>query len=269
MDAVRYKPRRERTPRGDRMTARLADSDLYGCYFDHSIVVLDYRTGATRVLHGPGVTGALQVVPFNGQDRVPPHLEIEVLRALRLDSTGSRRLRLHPGKPAGLSFGAEEYDAGLASPASSSSASTAGVVAAALALSVVLAVKHLGRRERTMHRLITLMTWSLRLPTASATDDEAEQQVRRIRRLASGLPSRVACLEESIAATVALALQGKSATWCHGVAADPFTFHAWVRTDTAADDTRCESVPIAEPDSTNRYSILRTIPETPILQEEQ
>jgi hypothetical protein len=256
-------------PRGDRMTARLTDADLYGCYFDHSIVVLDYRTGATCALHGPGVTGALQSVPFNGQDRVPPHLEAEVMRALRLDSAGSRRLRLRPGRPAALSFGAEEYEAGLASPAGSSSASTMGVVAVALALSIVLAVKHLGRRERTMHRLITLMAWTLRSPTVPATNDEAEQQVRRVRRLARGLPARVACLEESIAATVALALQGKSVTWCHGVAADPITFHAWVRTNIADDDTASVGVPIAEPDSTKRYTILRTIPETPILQEER
>ncbi|MGH3997274.1 MAG: lasso peptide biosynthesis B2 protein [Pseudonocardiaceae bacterium] len=247
------------------MTARLADVDLYGCYFDHSVVVLDYRTGATRVLHGPGLAGALQVVPFNGQDRVPPHLENEVMRALRLDGAGSPRMRLRPGRPAGLSFGAEEYDAGLASPVGSSPASAAGVVAAALALGIVLAVKHLGRRERTMHRLITLMTWTLRLPSVLATADEAEPQVRRVRRLACGLPARVACLEESIAAMVALALLGKSVTWCHGVAADPFTFHAWVRIDIAGDDTRRVGVPIAEPDSTKRYTVLRTIPETPIL----
>lgn len=255
-------------PRGDRMTARLADAYLYGCYFDHSIVVLDYRTGATHVLYGPGVARVLQSAPFSRQHRIPPQLETEIMRALRLDSAGSRRLRLRPGTPAGLSFGAEEYDAGLAAPADGS-ASTAGVVAAVVALSIVLAVKHLGRRERVMHRLITLMTWTLRLPTVSARADEAEQQVCRVRRLARGFPARVACLEESIAVTVALALQGKSVTWCHGVSANPFTFHAWVRTDIADDDTTSVGVPIAEPDSTKRYTVLRTIPETPILQEEQ
>lgn len=251
------------------MTARPAAPDLYGCYFDHSVVVLDYRTGVTRVVHGPGVAGALQSVSFNRQDRVPPHLETEVVRALRLDSTGFPRLHLRPGRPAGLSFGAEEYDAGLALPAGRrAAASTAGVVAAVLALSIVLAVKHLGRRKRVMHRLITLMAWTLRLPSVSATADEAEQQVCRVRRLALGLPARVACLEESIAAMVALALLGKSVTWCHGVAADPFTFHAWVRTDNADDDPRCIGVPIAESDSTKRYTVLRTIPEIAILQEE-
>ncbi|MGH3999184.1 MAG: lasso peptide biosynthesis B2 protein [Pseudonocardiaceae bacterium] len=138
-----------------------------------------------------------------------------------------------------------------------------------LALGIVLTVKHLGRRQRAMHRLITLMAWARRLPTVSATDDEAGHQVRRVRRLARGLPARVVCLEESIAATVALALLGKSVTWCHGVAADPFTFHAWVRTDIADGDTASGGVPIAEPDSTKRYTVLRAIPETAILQEEQ
>lgn len=252
------------------MTAKFTDADLYGCYFEHSIVVLDYRSGAVRALHGPVVASLLRSMPFDRQIRVPTRIENEILGALRLwDGAGSRRLRLHPGRPTGPSFGAEEHEAGLTAPASSISTSISGVVAAALALCIVLAGKHLGRRERTMLRLITLMAWTLRLPTVPATNDEAEQQVRRIRRLARGLPSRVACLEESIAATVALALQGKSVTWCHGVAADPFTFHAWVRTDIAEGGTSRVGMPVAEPDSTNRYTILRAIPETPIVQEEQ
>jgi hypothetical protein len=254
--------------RGERMTARPTDANLYGCYFDHSIVVLDYRTGTTRALHGSAVAGALPSVTSDQQDRVPRQLEIEVMRALRLDSNGSHRLRLRPGRPASLSFGAEEYHAGLAAPAGRGSESAEGVFAAAVALAIVLAVKHLGRRERTMHRLITLMSWTLRMPTVPATDGEAEHQVRRVRRLARGVPARVACLEESIAAMVALALRGKSVTWCHGVSADPFTFHAWVRSD-ADDESRSVGVPIAEPDSTQRYTVLRTIPETPILQEER
>lgn len=252
------------------MTTRFTDADLYGCYFEHSIVALDYRTGAVRALHGPGVAGILRSMPFNGRARIPTHIENEIMGAFRPeDGAGSRKLRLHPGRPTGPSFGAEEYEAGLTAPASSISMSTSGAVAAALALCIVLAVRHLGRRERTMHRLITLMAWTLRLPTVPATNDEAEHQVRHIRRLARGLPARVACLEESIAATVALALQGKSVTWCHGVAADPFTFHAWVRTDIAEGGTSRVGMPVAEPDSTNRYTILRTIPETPIVQEEQ
>lgn len=252
------------------MTTRFTDADLYGCYFEHSIVVLDYRTGAVRALHGPGVAGILRSMPFNRQTRIPTRIENEIMGALHPeDSAGSRRLRLHPGRPTGPSFGTEEHEAGLRAPESSISTSMSGAVAAALALCVVLAGKHLGRRERTMHRLITLMAWSLRLPTVPATNDEAERQVRYVRRLARGLPSRVACLEESIAATVALALRGKSVTWCHGVAADPFTFHAWVRTDIAEDGTSRAGTPVAEPDSTNRYTIVRTIPETPIVQEEQ
>jgi hypothetical protein len=250
------------------MTARYRGADLYGCCFEHSIVVLDYRTGAARALHGPGFAGILRSVSSSGQHEITQRLESQIMNALRLDPAGIRGLHLRPGRPSGLSFGAEEHEAGLTTPASSISTSPPGVTSAVLSLSIVLAVKHLGRRERRMRRLTTLMDWSLRLPTAPASNDEAEHQVRRIRRLARGLPSRVACLEESVAATVSLALLGKSVTWCHGVAPDPFTFHAWVCTDIADDGTSGVGVPIAEPESTKRYTILRTIPETQLHSEE-
>jgi hypothetical protein len=35
------------------------------------------------------------------------------------------------------------------------------------------------------------------------------------------VPARIACLEESVAAMVALALAGRQADWRHGIASDP------------------------------------------------
>ncbi|MGH3620629.1 MAG: lasso peptide biosynthesis B2 protein [Sciscionella sp.] len=58
------------------------------------------------------------------------------------------------------------------------------------------------------------------------------------------------CLEESSAVVLTLAASHQRVTWCHGVAADPILLHTWGETD---------SRPIAEPESTDRYTALRTI----------
>ncbi len=64
-------------------------------------------------------------------------------------------------------------------------------------------------------------------------------------------PVRVACLEESVAATLVLAAFGRGVRWCHGVIADPIRLHAWIE---------AEGHPVAEPDSTRRCTALLTIP---------
>jgi hypothetical protein len=72
-----------------------------------------------------------------------------------------------------------------------------------------------------------------------------------VRNVASVLPFRVACLEETAAAMLVLALTGRRAGWCHGVAADPIRLHAWITLD---------GQPVAEPASTARYIPLLQIP---------
>lgn len=62
---------------------------------------------------------------------------------------------------------------------------------------------------------------------------------------------RVACLEESVAAALALTLLGRRVRWCHGVITDPIRLHAWIEV---------EGRPVAEPDSTQRCTALLTIP---------
>ena len=41
-------------------------------------------------------------------------------------------------------------------------------------------------------------------------------------------PFRTVCLEETVAAMLALAMTGRRAGWCHGIAADPIRLHAWL-----------------------------------------
>lgn len=57
---------------------------------------------------------------------------------------------------------------------------------------------------------------------------------------------RWACLEESTAAAVLLAISGRRAEWRHGVATDPIRLHAWI-----ADP---EGQPVEEPADTALYT---------------
>ncbi|MFG2576356.1 lasso peptide biosynthesis B2 protein [Streptomyces sp. NPDC048481] len=61
-----------------------------------------------------------------------------------------------------------------------------------------------------------------------ATPHEAAAALAAVRTAAAYYPGRAACLEESLATLAVLALRGRRAVWCIGVADDPFRFHAWV-----------------------------------------
>jgi Transglutaminase-like superfamily len=122
---------------------------------------------------------------------------------------------------------------------------------AAVALGVVLAVAHGGRASRRMARLTRLLGWAARRTLGPATADRAHQTVYAVRRVGLLAPGRVACLEESAAVVLTLAASRERVTWCHGVVADPIRLHAWVET---------HAQPVAEPESTHRYTALRTIP---------
>ena len=92
------------------------------------------------------------------------------------------------------------------------------------------------------------------LGTWAATLTESETLCLAVRRVGLFLPTRVACLEESVGTVVALALRGRHVVWCHGVSGDPIEFHAWLRTQ--------KGEPIAQPPSTSRFLALLTIPHT-------
>nr|BFF02962.1 hypothetical protein GCM10020241_46370 [Streptoalloteichus tenebrarius] len=104
-----------------------------------------------------------------------------------------------------------------------------------------------------MARLLRLLTLASSTTRRSATPSEARQAVHAVRKAGLLFPARVACLEESAAAVLVLSVQRAGVRWCHGVAADPVRFHAWVETEPGRR-------PVAEPLSTQRYATIRAIP---------
>lgn len=150
------------------------------------------------------------------------------------------------------SWGSLELDYGWAPPPRPTAAH---LLLAAPALAVTLLVLFCGRKKHTMSRALWLLRLVLRGRTREATPDEAEKLHGAIRWIGLFLPVRVACLEESVATMLALALLGRHVIWCHGVSADPIEFHAWLRTS--------EEDLIAEPASTRRFQALLTVPTHP------
>ncbi|WP_156722316.1 lasso peptide biosynthesis B2 protein [Streptomyces apocyni] len=61
-----------------------------------------------------------------------------------------------------------------------------------------------------------------------ATTRQAEVMLTAVRRAGERYPGRVACLEDSLATVLGLAVAGLAADWCLGSADDPYRFHAWV-----------------------------------------
>jgi hypothetical protein len=122
---------------------------------------------------------------------------------------------------------------------------------AGVALIGVLAVRDLGCRDRSFAQIASLLTAVAALPQRAADLSMVGDVLHCVRTFASVLPFRVACLEETAAAMLVLALQGRRAGWCHGVAADPIRLHAWIAPD---------GQPVAEPASTARYTPLLQIP---------
>ncbi|WP_329024590.1 MULTISPECIES: lasso peptide biosynthesis B2 protein [unclassified Streptomyces] len=146
------------------------------------------------------------------------------------------------------SWGSTEHRAGLTVPHSAWSSTAAAVLAG------VLAVEAAGKRETAMRRLIDVIRTATSTTTHPATPEQAERAVLAVRRAAWFSPARTACLEESAAVVLLLALRRRSVVWCHGVAPDPVRLHAWVQTGGGA--------LAAEPPSTLLYTPVLTIGDT-------
>lgn len=215
--------------------------------FDSATVIVDYRTGAVIAL--TGITAQTWCAAAAGSAGKPLPIH-DRLRAQGLLAPGERPRPPIRGKEWSLSFGTEEYAAGTAH-GQTAVGLTDGVLGA-LALALTLGARSAGRNDRAMTRLLRLLVASRRLVQVRARSAEAAQAVTAVRSAARWMPVRVACLEESVGAVVFLALRGRSVTWCHGVATDPYCLHAWIE---------CDGRPVAEPASTSRYTILRTMPE--------
>lgn len=82
-----------------------------------------------------------------------------------------------------------------------------------------------------------------RLGIRPAAEPVALDAIASCQRAARWYPGRVACLENSLAAFIALALRGHRADWCIGCRLGPAEAHAWIETFFG---------PVGEPDRTGR-----------------
>jgi hypothetical protein len=228
------------------------------CDLGPATVLVNYYTGDVQTLYGPSARWWVELAA-TGDPATPTALDARSARSLLgqlhtaglLVSTDQPRPWSAPvaGQPIVPSWGTYEAQAGrIPIPR----VPYRVLPVAGVALAVVLAVTHVGRASRRMDRLSRLLGWAARRTLGPAAADRARQAVYAVRRVGLLATGRVACLEESAAVVLTLAASRQRVTWCHGVAADPIRLHAWVETD---------SQPIAEPESTLRYTALRTIRE--------
>lgn len=90
-------------------------------------------------------------------------------------------------------------------------------------IAVVLAV---GPRKGRLRRLVALACSGRQLRPAPIVRVRAA--LNAVRSVSAYLPGRWACLEQSVATALLLALSGKRAEWRHGLATDPVRLHAWI-----------------------------------------
>ncbi|MFJ6620949.1 lasso peptide biosynthesis B2 protein [Kitasatospora sp. NPDC091335] len=180
-------------------------------------VVVNYRTGETIVLTGGALARWLGAL---GQSPAPAPVTVR-------DSE--------------VSWGTSEAPARLEALVSPP---LAWRLAAAAVLAATLAVRTAGRPGSKFGRLRHLaeLGGDLPLPTTA----HARLAIRSVRWAARAFPARVACLEESTAASLLLALGGRGGAWRHGVATDPIRLHAWI----------CDvhGLPVEEPEHTGDYT---------------
>ncbi|MDA8371978.1 MAG: lasso peptide biosynthesis B2 protein [Nocardiopsaceae bacterium] len=158
---------------------------------EHACVLVDYRTGRTE------------------------------LRPSLPDDRG--RLLVVQHESAGVSWGTGEMNAALTRP------SEAGIgwrLASLPAMAMTVTALVCGPRRRRFARMVWLACIGRRLTPAE--DARTHAAVNAVRRMSALLPARWACLEQSVAVAVLLALVGRRAEWRHGVATDPVRLHAWI-----------------------------------------
>jgi hypothetical protein len=235
-----------------------APAHVAGCDLGPATVLVNYRTGSVHTLIGPSaswwadlaLTGDTSTVTTLDPPAASTLLDQLCAAGLLTDTTRPRPWKPpRTAPPWQLIFGTREAPA---AHTRESQTSVSLVIVAGLALVVTLAVQHLGPARTSLWRLLRLLGWVSRRTARPATPAQARQAVHAVRRAGLLFPSRVACLEESVAAALTVAVQRLGVTWCHGVAADPIRLHAWIEATAAAP---------AELPSTQPYTILRTIPE--------
>lgn len=215
-----------------------------------ALVLVDYRSGGVHSLLAPADSWWRRMAGTGHADAECPHLLDRLLTAGLLVPTTRPTPWPEPvtTPPTPASWGSAEHLAGLVPPVPASAIAT---MSAAAALGVVVAVKSAGPAQRAMRRVMTLIRLSSTRARQPAPLSQIQGAVCAVRYAASVLPVRAACLEESAAVVVLLAIRGLGVTWCHGIAGDPVRLHAWVQTE--------YGLPVAEPESTNAYTPLTTI----------
>lgn len=118
------------------------------------------------------------------------------------------------------------------------------------ALLATLTAREAGRSRSRFVRLLALLRFATRYGRP-ASSEQALSALQGVRHAARFFPARIACLEESVAAMLALTLAGYQASWCHGVAADPLRLHAWIEAYGKA---------VGEPASTELFTPIMRIP---------
>jgi transglutaminase superfamily protein len=193
----------------------------------HALILLNVRTGRVRAL--PGAAGTEWRARYGG----PALVSV---------------------KAAAASWGTSETPAALPALAVPS---VTWAVRALAAVTIVLTARSTGTRGRAFARMVRLASAAAR-PRRAAALHEAQAALQAVRWTAQFVPTRMACLEESVAAAVALALAGRRADWRHGIACDPVRMHAWIEACGQA---------VGEPASTSGYTPLIRIPLPPKEQE--
>jgi hypothetical protein len=190
--------------------------DVIAADTGQTIVLLDLRTGRAQALPGTART--------RWRSRHPSAVPV-------------------PVRPAALSWGTSETAAALPALAAPPAA---WAVRALAAIAVTLTARSAGGHRRSFARMVRLArAASFRRHAAGL--HEAEAALRAVRWTAQFVPARVACLEESVAAMVALSLAGRRADWRHGIASDPVRMHAWIEAG---------GQPVDEPASIRAYTTL-------------
>jgi hypothetical protein len=197
------------------------DPDTRTALIDRAAVVVNYRTGSTVLLTGEALVRWLAELPASGApepvivpDSDPSWGTMET--PVRLE-----RLTTPPWHWCLLGL---------------------------TCLLVTLAVREVGPHATRFARMVRLAEVGRALRAADTA--VARRAVCSVRWAAHGIPARVACLEESTAASLVLACTGRGGAWHHGVATDPVRLHAWICDD--------QGQPVEEPTHTCTYTVLNT-----------
>jgi hypothetical protein len=215
------------------------------------VLVVNTATGAVQALLGPARRTVLALAETGIHTVNDDQRSTVLVRRLLADGVLQTSTQPDPWPVirvpgAASSWGTQQIPAAVAP---TGHATWPGIIVAAGAITAVLAAVHLGVRCRRFARVTALIGWATRWPRRAATHSEARWALDCVRAGAGIIPVRIACLEETAAATLLLALLGRGVGWCHGVAAEPARLHAWIT---------LHGCPVGEPETTH-YTPLRTI----------